>query len=130
SPLDLALKARQARRDGGLLGLRRDGLLVPETVPWPEAPDGIVEVGRFEVTRAQYAAFDSSYGVTEATANLPASGIGFDKATAYCDWLSARTGERFRLPTISESRALLARTAGDPLGEVTLDYWAGFALNP
>ncbi|HZI93741.1 MAG TPA: SUMF1/EgtB/PvdO family nonheme iron enzyme, partial [Patescibacteria group bacterium] len=130
SPLDRILNAAKAAREGARFGKPERGVLVPETVSWPDAPAGPVEIGRFEVTRAQYAAFDPGYAVNEATANLPASGISFDKAKGYCEWLSARTGRRFRLPDAEEMNSLLDGVSEDPLDDVTLDYWAGYALNP
>jgi dipeptidyl aminopeptidase/acylaminoacyl peptidase len=56
---------------------------VPETVE-----RGPVQIGRFEVTRAQYKAFDAAYAVKPGTENHPASGVSFERAKAYCVWLS------------------------------------------
>jgi len=129
SPLDRALKAARWARDAERLGIRRGDLLVPETVPWLDGP-GQVEVGRFEVTRAQYCAFDPACGFPPATANLPASGITLDRARAYAAWLSNATGQKWRLPTGEEIDSLLTLGEGDPLDDVTLDRWAGYELTP
>jgi formylglycine-generating enzyme required for sulfatase activity len=96
-------------------------VLIPEVVHRDK-----VEIGRFEVTRAQYAAFDSSYKFDAGTENFPANGISFEKAKAYAAWLSSTTGETWRVPNESEVTSLYnGRT-----GENTLDYWAGYAPNP
>jgi dipeptidyl aminopeptidase/acylaminoacyl peptidase len=93
----------------------------PETVV-----HGNLKIGRFEVTRAQYAAFDPAYKFDPGTGNYPATGVAFDRAKAYCEWLSTTTGEKYRLGTEEEMQSLLK--AGK--NENTLDYWAGYPLNP
>jgi len=123
SPLAQALRRKVIARVGTKYGVaaRTGGALVPEAVE-----RGALEVGRFEVTRAQYAAFDPSYAVAPGTENFPANGVPFEKAKAYAAWLAKLTGQPWRLPT-EEEAALLAQGVG---GENTLDYWAGYALNP
>lgn len=120
SPLAWALRRREARRDAGRYGLLEGGRLIPETV----AHDGL-RVGRFEVTRAQFAQFDKAYKVEPGRANYPASGLSFEEAKAYCAWLSKLTGRAYRLPT--EADDLYEHIEGE---ENTLDHWAGYALNP
>jgi dipeptidyl aminopeptidase/acylaminoacyl peptidase len=123
SPLDTALKLRSVQKDDGLYGTHAgtSRVLVPEVVKRND-----LEIGRFEVTRAQFSAFQSSYQFPAGTGNYPANGIGFDQAKAYCEWLSGRTGQTFRLPNENEVTSLYA----DHPGENTLDYWAGYAINP
>ena len=127
SPLDRELKLKAAAREGVLFGVSRRGTLVPETVWWEERGIG---VGRFEVTRAQFGAFDRLRGGAVGEGNLPASGVALDRAREYVDWLSRRTGERYRLPTVEEMEQLLEKAGDDLESEVTLDSWAGFPLNP
>jgi len=64
--------------------------------------------------------------VPPGTADWPANGITFEKARAYCEWLSKREGKRYRLGTEEEMKAHLKASAKDN----TLDAWAGYALNP
>ena len=41
-------------------------------------------------------------GGTAGSGDYPVIGVNWDAATAYCAWLSARTGRRYRLPTEAE----------------------------
>jgi formylglycine-generating enzyme required for sulfatase activity len=41
-------------------------------------------------------------GGTPASDDYPVIGVNWDAATAYCAWLSARTGKHYRLPTEAE----------------------------
>jgi len=125
SPLDLALKGKGTAREGGHYGALRNGTLVPETVPWEKK-----ELGRFEVTRAQYAAFDDSVRFDAATGDLPMTGVGLEEARAYCGWLGERTGAHYRLPAAAEMEKLAGKSDRDRESEITLDYWAGYDLTP
>ncbi|MHB1424600.1 MAG: prolyl oligopeptidase family serine peptidase [Gemmataceae bacterium] len=123
SPLAWALKKRrQAGRDGNRYGVLLKDHLLPETVAY-----GDVRIGRFEVTRAQFAAFDKTYKVDPGYENYPANGIAFEQAKKYCAWLSKQTGRTYRLPTEEEAEELYEPTQGE---ENTLDHWAGYAVNP
>jgi dipeptidyl aminopeptidase/acylaminoacyl peptidase len=102
------------------LSLLKQASDVPETVE-----HGSIHIGRFEVTRAQFRAFDPSYPVPPGTENYPATGISFEKAQQYCDWLSRKTGRKYRLGTEEELGSLLTRSRS----ENTLDFWAGYAVN-
>jgi dipeptidyl aminopeptidase/acylaminoacyl peptidase len=122
SPLERLLQLKGARRDGNRYGALEKGVLVPETVPY----EGL-EVGRFEVTQAQYAQFDKRYAVEPGRENYPAHGVPFAQAQAYCGWLSKATGRACRLPDEAEAETLYgAPDAADN----TLDAWAGYAVNP
>jgi formylglycine-generating enzyme required for sulfatase activity len=123
SPLGQALRRKEIARVGARLGVeaKPGGPLIPEVVK-----KGDLEIGRFEVTRAQYAAFEPGFVVAPGTENYPANGVPFEKARAYSAWLSSLTGQVWRLPGDDEAAALYDGRAG----ENTLDYWAGYALNP
>lgn len=43
-----------------------------------------------------------SMGYTRTAVNLPVIGISWQDAVAYCDWLSQKTGQVYRLPTETE----------------------------
>lgn len=119
SPLAHSLRLLAAARTGDRLGVLEGGVLVPETV----ARDSF-HVGRFEVTRAQWQAFDAGYPIPAGTGDYPVSDIGFEQAQAYVRWLAERTGKGYRLPTRREWESL-----GGGSGN-TLDHWAGYAPNP
>jgi dipeptidyl aminopeptidase/acylaminoacyl peptidase len=132
SPLDVALRRRAVQKSGALYGVAFHApaatadnpvpdILIPETVK-----RGEIELGRFEVTRAQYSAFDKDYKFDPGTENYPANGVSFEQAKNYCAWLAKLTGQTYRLPNEPEVAPLYK----DRTGENTLDYWAGYALNP
>ena len=101
SPLDTRLRTRMLARDGTSYGVpfpvKGKSVLIPEVVKRND-----LEVGRFEVTRAQFAAFDKNYKFAPQTENYPANGITFDQATAYVAWLSKITGQTWRIPNENE----------------------------
>lgn len=123
SPLGRALRGKSIARSGALYGVKTGdgGILVPEVVR-----RGAIELGRFEVTRAQFAPFDSGRAPVPGMENHPVTGISFDQAKAYAAWLAEKTGEPWRLPREEEASAWVSESDG----ENTLDYWAGYALNP
>lgn len=125
SPLDAALRSQKIARTSGLIGstfsVKGKSTLIPEVVK-----RGDVELGRFEVTRAQFAAYDKNYKYDPGTGDFPANGMTFDQAKAYAEWLSKLTGQTWRLPTEKEADDWYSRKDG----ENTLDYWAGYSPNP
>jgi dipeptidyl aminopeptidase/acylaminoacyl peptidase len=124
----LLQRAGAATGAGGALGREEGGALVPETAPF-----GRLEVARFEITRAQYAAFDPSFFPGGAPASserdLPVTGVPFERAGAYAEWLAAKTGTPFRLPTVKEAERLAKQGKGEGPAN-TLDRWAGYTPNP
>jgi hypothetical protein len=137
TPLDAAFRRQKIKRAGELYGVEAFSLKIPpeggKLIPQgksilPETvKHGDLTIGRFEVTRAQYASFDPAYKYEPGTGNYPANGITFEKAKAYCGWLSKQLGNNiYRLPNEKEAKELYK----DHTGENTLDYWAGYAVNP
>ena len=122
SPLAARLARAEAAMVDGRFGVEAGGMLVPETVTLAG-----LEVGRFEVTRAQWAAYDSDSDLVVGDPDLPVTGVPFADARAYAAWVAERTGRGFRLPTVAEAERLAA-VAGDEGN--TLDLWAGYAPNP
>lgn len=120
SPLGDAIAAASYARDGVAYGRREGDVLVPETV----ALDG-VEIGRFEVTRAQWKSVFPDTPVEPGEENLPMTGVSLDQARDYVKRLSARSDGSYRLPTEQEFGKL-------PKGpdENTLDWWIGFKPSP
>ena len=124
SPLEAALRTKSLARVGGNYGtalpVKGKTVLIPEVVK-----HGDFELGRFEVTRAQFTEFDKNYKVDAGTENYPANAVTFDQAKAYSAWLSKLTGETFRIANDSEVSGMYEKRDG----ENTLDYWAGYAPN-
>jgi formylglycine-generating enzyme required for sulfatase activity len=92
-------------------------------------------MGRFEVTNRQYQCFDPAHDSGLETGEAyqfgddergfpldrpeqPAVRVSWDRATAFCDWLTAKTGNRFALPT--EAQWEYACRAGS-----TDSFWYG-----
>jgi dienelactone hydrolase len=122
SPLAHALKRKSASRSKGLFGSLVEDKLVPEVVA-----HGELFVGRFEVTRAQFRAFDAAYVVEPGMENYPANGISFEHAKAYCEWLSKLSKAKYRLPNEENADELYGEVED---GANTLDHWAGYKVNP
>jgi dipeptidyl aminopeptidase/acylaminoacyl peptidase/formylglycine-generating enzyme required for sulfatase activity len=125
SPLETALRTKRAARTGEIYGAtfssKGKAMLIPEVVQ-----HGDLEIGRFEVTRAQFSAFDKNYKVERSTEDYPANGVSLEQAKAYAEWLSKLTGQPWRVPNENELTGKYDQTEG----ENTLDYWAGYAPNP
>lgn len=122
SPLSIALKLQSVKRSGNLYGQISNGKLVPETVNYKN-----LNVGRFEVTRAQFAQFDANYKFAPGTENFPANNISFEQAEKYCEWLRRLTNSNYHLPNLNEAETIYENQS---INENTLDYWAGYAVNP
>lgn len=68
------------------------------------------EIGRFAVTRGEYVPYLEAGGEPPAgwerpdlqNPRLPASGLSWQDAARYAQWLSERSGRRYRLPTAVE----------------------------
>lgn len=124
--------------DGGWFWMgREDGL------PW-ERPRHRVwtdrfAIGRFPVTNAEYAAcLESGSAPTPpwwhdprfSDPLQPVVGLSWFEATAYCEWLSERTGHAHRLPTEAEwERAARGDREGAryPWGDEPPTHWFGDA---
>ncbi|WP_193212576.1 formylglycine-generating enzyme family protein [Luteolibacter marinus] len=68
--------------------------------PRPEIALGPFWISQFEITTGDYRIF-----TTEAAAadpRMPATGMSQDEASAFCEWLTSRTGHFYRLPTEAE----------------------------
>jgi len=86
----------------------------PDELPQTAVTVGPFWMGRCEVSNGQYARFDPrhdsrvelrhamQFGVQGWPLNLPdqpVSRVSWERAMAFCDWLSQRTGEPFALPS-------------------------------
>jgi hypothetical protein len=94
--------------------------------PIPEVVQrGDIAIGRFEVTRAQFAEFDKSFKFDARAANFPIGGVTLDRAKSYVEWLSKQRKDLYRIAYEDEVKSLYENRSG----ENTLDYWAGYAAN-
>ncbi|MCB1161445.1 MAG: prolyl oligopeptidase family serine peptidase [Candidatus Krumholzibacteriia bacterium] len=126
SPLARALAVAAAASVDGYFGERLDDLLVPELVQ----RDALL-VGRFEVTRAQWASYRGEpWPVDRREGNLPITGISAADARAYCAWVGKRLALDCRLPVDTEWESLAGTEDAKPGAENTLSWWAGHAPNP
>jgi hypothetical protein len=73
-------------------------------------------IDKFEVSWGEIAPFCTETKRCKVAADLsqPATGLDADQATAYAQWLSRRTGHRYRLPSRSEWELLARAGAVDP----------------
>ncbi|MEX2479275.1 MAG: protein kinase [Gammaproteobacteria bacterium] len=85
-------------------GNQRGPLLV--VVPPGEGFEAPFAIGKYEVTAADYNRYCVLSGDCEPKRDLegrlPISGISLEQARAYVAWLSQRTGQTFRLPSVEE----------------------------
>lgn len=105
----------------------------------PGADGDAVWFGTFEITNEQLELFDPNHdsrvesrlglshgfrGFYVNAPELPACRVSWKTATAFCDWLSEKTGKKFRLPTAAEwERAALAgATTPTSFGELDADF--------
>ncbi|GAB4399608.1 MAG: prolyl oligopeptidase family serine peptidase [Microscillaceae bacterium] len=127
SPLAVLLQKEKHAHQNGLWGHHHQGLLIPEVAV---IKADSLAIGIFEVTNAQFAAFQPSHSYSPPSANHPVTGIPFAQAQAYANWLSEKTGEAYRLPNAQEAKALQAKAEAVAPRENTLAYWAGFDITP
>ena len=85
----------------------------PPMPEWDEAPAREVtlpafRMGATEITNAQYEAFDPAHKSLRGYEGFSSADdeavimVSWADATAYCEWLSKKTGRNFRLPTEAE----------------------------
>jgi formylglycine-generating enzyme required for sulfatase activity len=68
-----------------------------------------------------------SWAQVRAGQNFPANGISFEQAQEYCAWLAKLTGQTYRVANEDEVKPIYEAASGN---ENTLDFWAGYSLNP
>ena len=77
----------------------------PEERPRREVNVAQFAVSQYEITVAEYAPFAAASGRAAArglTQNSPVHSVSWDDARAYAAWLSAETGQRYRLASEAE----------------------------
>jgi len=124
SPLAQLKSLEAAKEQNGLFGDSVNGTLIPEVVL---VKKDSISVGRFEVTNAQFKAYDKQFEYKGGQENYPAE-VTLKQAKDYLNWLTGKTGKAYRLPTEVEANKWhkLAHKKGGK--ENTLNKWAGYSL--
>jgi len=126
SPLDQIIKLQSAKKVDGLYGVSHKNSLIPETVA---IKNDSISIGRFEVTNAQFKAYQKAYSYEKGKDNHPAV-VSLKEAKAYTNWLSELTGNTYRLPSEKEAKAFHKSAQKVAPKENVLNYWAGYNLVP
>lgn len=124
SPLAMAIKLDDAARHEGKLGKLYQGKLIPEV---QAVKEDSISVGCFEVTNAQFKAYDDNYRYPAGQDNFPARPT-FVEAQNYVRWLREMTGEPYRLPNKREAKEWHEKAHETGAKENTLQYWAGYEM--
>ncbi len=125
SPLmSLAKKEKHAHQQG-IYGMVVNGKMVPEVAV---VKADSIAIGVFEITNAQYKAYNDSHEYPLLHANHPVSGISYEDAVSYIKWLSTHTGDVYRLPHATEAKMLHKQALKIASKENTLHYWAGYDI--
>ena len=125
SPLAMLLENETSQHEGNY-GVMQKGILMPEMV---NVKKDSIAVACFEITNAQFAAFDNNFKYAAAHANHPAL-VSAEQATNYTNWLSTRTGAKYRLPNETEAKDFHEKAKAIAASENTLNAWAGYTLTP
>ncbi len=108
-------KGTAAGRSGFCADDLGGGLTGPRLVVVPDG-DGRFAISKFEISEADLAPFCAETGrCTEpSNSNQPGTGVGLELASAYADWLTQRSGHRYRLPTRAEWEHVARAGKPDP----------------
>lgn len=125
SPLAQLLEIEKAAiTSTGNYGVLLNGKLIPETVL---VKKDSIEIGRFEVTNAQYKSYNLMHKYNVGLDNYPVT-VSKTEATNYVHWLSSITNKKYRLPNSAEAKNLHKKAFKAAKNENTLNYWAGYAI--
>lgn len=125
SPLAKLLAVEKAATtSNGLYGIVSNEKLIPETVL---VKKDSIEIGRFEVTNAQFKAYKNDFTYAAGLDNYPVT-VNKNAALDYVKWLSELTKETYRLPNSKEAKSLQKQAHKAAAKENTLNYWAGYAI--
>ena len=125
SPLIAFIEKEKCAKASGLYGQMYKSNLIPESV---SVKKDSISIGRFELTHAQYQAFNRKHKIPAGQENYPVTGIGLSQAKAYVQWLSKLTGQSYRLPNAIEAKAMQKSSLKLARKENTLRYWAGYDI--
>ena len=125
SPLANLLKVEKVKvTKNGNFGELHTTNLIPETVL---VKKDSIEIGRFEVTNAQFKAYKPIFNFDAGLDNYPVV-TSKEEALKYVEWLSKLTGNKYRLPNSKEAKNLQKAAHKAAAKENTLNSWAGYAI--
>ncbi|WP_088341700.1 prolyl oligopeptidase family serine peptidase [Robiginitalea sediminis] len=124
SPLASRIELQENTTENGLLGTLKEGTLLPAVVA---VGKDSISVALHEVTLAQYHAY-SGKSYDRLFANHPVTGLSEAEINGYLAWLSAQTGDTYRLPTAKEAKSLHQKGRKAFEKQNNLNHWAGYAL--
>lgn len=125
SPLANLLKIDNVKvTENGNFGIELNNVLIPETV---SVKKDSISIGRFEVTNAQFKAYNPEFNFDAGLDNYPVV-TSKEEALKYVQWLSRLTGDSYRLPSEKEAQKLQKSAHKAAAKENTLNYWAGYEI--
>jgi len=125
SPLANLIAIEKAKiTKNGLFGIEINEKLIPET---NLTKKDSIEIGKFEVTNAQFKAFKADFNFNAGLDNYPAV-VSKNDAENYVKWLTEITGNNYRLPNKDEAEKLQTLAHKAAAKENTLNYWTGYVI--
>lgn len=124
SPLASKMMLDSALNAEGLIGIVKNGVIVPPTI---QIEEDSIAVGIFEVTVAQYHA-STGEKFDRLKANMPITNLSQEEINKYIEWLNDKTGDTYRLPNAKEAKALHAKGRAAASKQNNLNSWAGYDL--
>lgn len=110
---------------GDNYGIISNNALLPEMV---ELGEDTISISRFEITNAQYAAYEKDYSYEPGKGDYPVTGLNEEQINEYISWLSATSGENYRLPNADEAKSLQKAARKNYKDQNNLNYWAGYDI--
>lgn len=125
SPLDYATQKAKLSKQNGVYGVKKNNTLIPE---FAAVKKDSIQLSVFELTNAQFAAYDKKYAFDAVKGNYPATNLSTSQINSYVNWLNKTTGETHRLPNEKEAEVLHKKAVKNAGKENTLNAWAGYEI--
>jgi dipeptidyl aminopeptidase/acylaminoacyl peptidase len=125
SPLDYALQKAKLSKHNSVYGVKKNNTLIPE---FASVKKDSIQLSVFELTNAQFAAYDKKYTFDVVKSNYPVIDLSVSQINSYVNWLNKTTEETYRLPNEKEAEALHKQAVKNADKENTLNAWAGYGI--
>jgi formylglycine-generating enzyme required for sulfatase activity len=125
SPLDYALQKAKLSKHNSVYGVKKNNTLIPE---FASVKKDSIQLSVFELTNAQFAAYDKKYTFDVVKSNYPVTDLSVSQINSYVNWLNKTTEETYRLPNEKEAEALHKQAVKNADKENTLNAWAGYGI--